>query len=217
MKISETKIGKKIEKITFDYFPERGYLDSEYGFKADEIFEMQLKKMGWKLLDLGKYSAVFEHPKKNYVLKVNFVPDKGYAQYVNIIKHSRNPHFPKISDVKTLTVKSRNNKNHKDTTRSFSVYLIEKLYPLAKEERRTLSEALENIVDWPSHSLADIFNKIYGIAIPSILEEHPVLVKAARIIGKNKGIFYNDLHAGNIMKRKDGTIVITDPYSGGDY
>ena len=196
------KIGKNIGTMVGQYIATRPSV-KDYGFKADDEFEKKLQKMGWRLLDTGKFSAVFENPSKNFILKVTYRVDKGYEHYVNIIKRSRNPHFPKIGDMKVIPYGGNN----------YYVYLIEKLNPLHGYERFELVRNLDSVINRPNESLISIFERHYGVPIPEYLSSQPKLVQALRIIGKNIGKQWNDLHAGNIMKRKDGTIVITDPYS----
>ena len=42
--------------------------------------------------------------------------------------------------------------------------------------------------------------------------KQPGLIDALRILEKYRGSFYNDNRGDNIMQRKDGTIVLIDPY-----
>ena len=210
--LAKPKIGKRIEKIAFDYFPERSQVSKNgnggnYGLKVDELFETRLKKLGWKFMERGKFSVVFENPKKNFILKVNIQPDAGYDHYVDIVKSSRNPHFPKISDKKTLDLSGEGGRGE-----IFSVYLIEKLYKISdRSERQMLADIFVDVIRYHELPLKRIFN-ICGTDIPEYLLKRPTLVTALRIVGGKMGRFNNDLHGGNIMKRKDGTVVITDPY-----
>ena len=104
--MARPKIGKRIEKATFDYF--RGHKGSAGAFKSGlEGLGVRLQKLGWTLLGKGYFSSVYQNPKKNYVLKINSRPDEGYAEYVRIIKKTKNKHFPRISDMKVLSLPTK--------------------------------------------------------------------------------------------------------------
>jgi len=173
-------------------------------------------KLGWKEIGIGMYAAVFANPNKSFVLKVVHMQDKGYEEYANLIKRHRNKHFPIISDRKKIEIRTAHNVN------SVYVYMIEKLKPTGKASW-TFAEVFDNIMHNPTIELDKLFtiytkNKYRDVI--EMLKNNPSLVKALRILGKNRwdssmnyvcGI---DMHSGNIMQRKDGTIVITDPYVG---
>jgi hypothetical protein len=178
--------------------------DSSYDYTYDKKFEHKMAELGWKFLDNGKFASVFFNPKKNYVVKLTFREDTGYARYVRVLQGNPNPHFPKISAVKTLTFGETN----------YYIYLIERLYPISNKDRREYyRDSFQSILNFPKKSLKEIFRQHYDSPIPDILAENPKLVQALRIIGNNVENGWLDLHADNFMKRKDGTIVLTDPYS----
>jgi len=167
----------------------------------------QLEKFGWKLEGSGVYSSVWSNPKKSYILKINKIPDPGFDHYVSVIKGSRNPHFPKISDRRQIFI----------TGRSYYAYLIEKLEEFPNRATAEDYASMFNFVinlnmeEKPLESLIEE----YG-AIPEIFKKQPKLIKALRIVSyESKPFFRIDLHDENFMQRKDGTIVITDPYIGG--
>jgi len=188
MKLFELKITKKIGKVAHQYFKSDSY-DAKYELQK------QLKKLGWKELGSGAFSHVWENPNKSYVLKINSQPDIGYATYVKIIKKHKNKHFPKISEMKVWKVG-----RHK-----FYIYAIEKLYRVTGQSSRDLAYELGNIMEDPKRPLEKLLKHQ-----TKYLRNHPDLVKAAIIIGKDgDGII--DMHGENIMQRKDGTIIITDP------
>jgi len=152
----------------------------------------------------GYYSTVYSNPKKSYVLKVNDRQDTAYAQYVSLIKKYNNKHFPKISDLKFIEVNGGR----------YYIYLIEKLDDV-RSEMKHLANVFSEIIDCPYSSLT-FFNTSHTQL--DYLKQNPELVTALRIIGKFKHniknpYISNDMHGGNIMQRKDGTIVITDPYA----
>ena len=188
------KISKPIERVATDYVTS----DQYYVNKFDNLCD-SLKKMGWRFLDDGAYSKVFANSKKNYILKINSSPDKGYATYVNLIHKYRNKHFPKISDLKQIEFQGS----------AYYVYLIEKLEHIPSPMDDEWSFEISKIADEPTEPL----EKLFMIQIPAFLIKNPSIVKAAKLIGYNMGDNYLDINRNNIMRRSDGTIVITDPYS----
>ena len=143
---------------------------------GDDNLRKTLSKMGWKYLDEGAFSKVFENPKKNYILKINSSPDVAYARFVDIIHKHRNKHFPKISDMKQIEFENRN----------YFIYLIEKLNKMPIGSY--WNDPIRDIINHPSASLEDLYLNKYGMdAIPEILVKNPSLVSAARILGKNIG------------------------------
>ena len=167
----------------------------------------ELKKLGWNRLsqNMGKYSSVYVNPKKNYVLKVMENHDLGYIAYVNLIHSMNNIHAPRISDMKELNI---NGVIH-------GIYLIEKLYPLSIDAFR-IGEACSKVARYHEFRLKDCFTG-YDDGIPEFLRDTPSLVELLRKIGEHyspeNGINL-DIHELNIMTRQDGTLVVTDPYSG---
>ena len=68
MKLDELykpKIGKKLSKVAFDYFPKH------YDESSESAMFEKLEKMGWHFLSSGYYSYVFMNDKKPYILKIN--------------------------------------------------------------------------------------------------------------------------------------------------
>ena len=178
---------------------EKHYSNPEY----NQPFIKKLKSLGWLRMGEGSFSNVFVHPKKNYVLKVNKRPDQAFEHYASIIKKFVNPHFPRISD----------KKKYEYNDEEYYIYLIEELEHINDTPDINVDQIardLEQIIRSPDQSLTNIF---FLHDIPEYLLESPLLVKAARICGRYITGHMNDMHAENIMKRKDGTIVITDPYA----
>jgi len=216
--LSRPKIGKDIESTAFDYFNQRKTATSSEQAEAMQLALLKkLKVMGWKKIGEGTYSYVFENSEKPYILKVNKREDKGFMAYAELIKKSRNPHFPKISDRKSLEVEDVDGYR-----RIFQVYLIEKLRVMPAREAIDVSYDLERIVLYPYHTLEQVFtNSVRGAVgniggkVPDYLRRNPLLVTACQIVGRHMKTFgmRSDLHEENIMERADGTTVITDPYA----
>ena len=160
----------------------------------------KLEQLGWTTLGTGAFSSVFKNKNKNYVLKINTQGDKGYAAYVNLIKKFKNPHFPIISDMKLMKLS--------EYDAPYYIYLIEKLEPL---QNWKIANILKIIADHCYEELTDLEDIVH---IPEYVKNDESLVQAARLVGEYKNKAFLDMHSGNFMQRKDGTIVITDPYIG---
>lgn len=180
-------------------------------YTGEDDFIVKLNSLGWTQYGEGKYSTVYENPKKSYVMKVTTAPDEGYAQYVRLIKKYPNKHFPKISDVRKFTPYP---KEH------YYLYLIEKLIHLKGRACDIIEDDFDNIAAEyelnPNASLEDIADCCMGGKIPNIIKKQPTILQALKIVGRGTrggSVTYLDMHGHNVMKRSDGTLVITDPYS----
>jgi len=187
-------------KISKDIDNEINY-HFNYGAGNTQQLRNRLKKFGWIYLDEGVYSSVWGNVKKSYILKINKVPDRAFDHYVNIIKKSKNPHFPKISDMREIAIGPK----------IYCAYLIEKLFKIpghfVGDNYSTFFNTIINAD--PKYSISKLFNN----HIPTIFKKQPKLVDALCIVGSEHNNYFIDMHSGNIMQRKDGTIVITDPYA----
>ena len=194
--LAKARISEPVEKAAFDFFRTESRTD----------LDQKLSALGWVPLSGGSFSTVFQNPKKNYILKINKRHDEGYEHFVKLIHQHRNKHFPKISDMKMLTVKD-----------DYYVYLIEKLNKIPERTASKYANCFAHVIDHPYDSLARLFNSSNWSYLPQttpqIFKRNPGLITALRLVGKYKYIFGNDMHLHNIMYRKDGTIVIIDPYS----
>lgn len=180
------------------------------GFYASrrEQLEDYLEQMGWILLDEGQFSMVFSNPKKTYILKINEEPDPAFAEYINLIKKHKNKHFIRVSDVKQMQVSQS----------MYYIYLIEKLSKIPTSQGDYISSYLENIAQDAQEygkplGPKDLYG-LFGKKLPNFLSD--TLLNAVNILGvyssTRPGLII-DIHGDNIMRRNDGTIVITDPYS----
>ena len=181
--------------------------DTKYR-ERDKITE-KLVKAGWKYLDSGLASMAFLHPRTMHVLKINFRPDRAYDAFVNLIHEQPNIHFPKIHDV-TYILKGQYN---------FKAYLMEYLEG-TRDSSWSLTTALLGVaIHAHQFKTLDDFKEKYYTYYETISEySYPEeLFLAAQCIGNFARTHVSligriDLHPGNIMKRSDGTVVITDPY-----
>ena len=58
----------------------------------------------------------------------------------------------------------------------------------------------------------DIVRDFHKDAIECIEEDYPSLYQALKCMVNNRDGFHLDIRHDNIMKRKDGTVVLIDPY-----
>ena len=140
-------------------------------------------------LGAGAFGSAYA--RKDHVIKV--YDDPGYHEFAKYARdhHHEDPHLPKIHSVQRI----------KGT--QYGVVKMEKLHPIAKG---MYSDRDSDKEDWMKGKNASI---ITGV------KEHPTMSKTIEKIRahlNSKGIEHNlDLHSGNIMKRDDGTPVLTDP------
>lgn len=190
MKINELNIPTPISKAAGTYYRKlRTHDDSQ----AD--FEEKLEKYGWKYHDGGAYSNVYTNSRKPYVLKINTEFDPAFQRFVNLIKKYPNKHFPQISDMK----------EYKVGRKKYYIYMIEKLY---KVKDQFISSLIRDYTDYNGDDLENIDTDYL-----EYLNKHKDFWAALNIIIKNQKDYEIDLHNDNFMKRKNGTIVLTDPYS----
>ena len=204
MKITELyrpKLGKNLEAPAFDYF-KKSHKTSDYDYEKRQDLQQELrdklKSLGWKHLNSGVYSSVFSNPTKSFVLKINKRPDPGYQRYVNIVKSHRNKHFPIISDIKKMEIAGN----------IYYVYLIEKLISIPAKMAFNYERWFDSIITKPGIPL----EKLFWNNVPIIFKKQPGLLKALQIVEQSAISESIYLHSKNMMKRADGTIIITDPY-----
>lgn len=179
----------------------------------------KLKTLGWeKAGNPSSYSDVFINPNKPYIIKANRVPDAGFAWFAFLTRKFPNPHFPKIGNMKVIKSKVGKEK--------FYVYLIEKLEEVSirnTSEWKAFTRILNKYISG-QYSLEEAEQytiKLYGGEIDSeIVQQHLSSIKnnftflqALDILLKHQKNFSVDVHYENIMQRKDGTLVIIDPYT----
>lgn len=162
----------------------------------DELTD-RLEKMGWEFHDSGYFSSVFINPRKNYILKVNTIPDKGFNYFVNLIKRYPNKHFPIVSNLRVI----------KTAEHDYYMYYIEKLYPVQYSVENDIST-------YCLHHLYKMYNHHPNPYSPDseYVNNNPDFARALDIVLQYHDKFGIDLPGNNIMQRQDGTVVITDPY-----
>lgn len=134
----------------------------------------------------GAYSIVLINNNRHYVVRISHIDDAWhtYAQWA--MKKSRSKYVPKIYQLHELS----------DGT---SVGVVERLYPLSDDERpssfvwiQTSWEFKHRLEYWPVHL-------------------RPLIRNIHRLFVQDSPYDEIDIHDDNVMKRKDGTWIITDP------
>ena len=175
--------------------------DTHYQNRYTDFYEA-LQEQGWHRRGEGSFSDVFFNSKKNYILKVNIRPDRAFAWFAFLTKKFPNPHFPMIGNMKL----------YKHGPEKYHIYLIEKLDPIDETpDMNDLVSLMDNYAaNWRQFEL-EKFKKWYEPSTVDYLETHPKLREALEIIGGYSKGHMIDIHNKNVMKRTDGTLVITDP------
>lgn len=205
-----------------------------YDLTLGEIMSKLAKHYGGEWTS-GTYGAVLINPNWNYVIKV-FQNDPYYLDFINFILAHPNPHFPKVQR-KPIKMHSFFTRTAIEPS-VFYVVKIEKLQPISKELGRFIVKYLEvgttaayrlyhmppeqrkqsiqlygdyDAIDKRAWVLPD--GSVHKLSVKELFEKLPwfkSLCNAMWMIWDNvEGS--SDIHAGNFMQRKDGTIVITDP------
>lgn len=186
------QISKPISIAAKQYFKNSRFETAQFRFS--EV----IKKFGWKEAAQGANSTVYTNPRKSFIMKVNDKQDIGFSSYASLIKKNPNPHFPKISNMKRFKVDGK----------VFYIYLIEKLYLIQPTEAT-------KYVDWMEEYLCSDPNEIdkFEHNKPKVFGQS--MIDAMKIVRDyaDRYRMFLDFSEDNIMQRKDGTVVISDPYA----
>lgn len=196
-----------------------------YKKTRDDLFDMLAAK-GIKCIGSGKYGTVFSHDSWNYVLKI-MEDDPHYLAFVDWALKHPSIHFPKFVK-KPLQMHTFHTRRKRDARRMW-VVKIEKLYPIQNKQLIAfLVRNLENAAThaWRKHNgyAESEPNPNYQMEMPdgtvekgvswaTMFERFPWLESLGLTYANfwDAGAGCPDIHSGNIMQRKDGTIVLTDP------
>lgn len=154
-------------------------------------FVFELEELGFKRLGRGAYGVVFEKPGYPWVFKI-FDSDPGYFAYFNFAKEHQN--LSAVPRIKGKYIRIND-----------STYAVrmEKLYPLNENEYHNLLKTLRKL-------FRNIHDETYKDILAELEAEWPDIKEVIDLL-PSLGIRYVDLHNENIMKRADGSLVITDP------
>ena len=156
-------------------------------------FTNKLKSLGYDIdvKGLGRAGTVFKRLNDPYVIKI-FHDDPDYMKYIKyVMDHQNNPHVPKVRG-KLLKI---NDKTYAIRTEELQPYVA------VDGNEEDLLRSINDNTTW-----IDLVDDTYiRLELPLL---HKLFSDLAKIYGSNQS---TDLIPSNIMRRNDGTIVITDP------
>jgi hypothetical protein len=187
------------------------YDDTNNNYKADNI----LIKNGWNRVGIGHFSNAYEKDGYDYILKINRSLDSAFAKFALFSRLSHNIHFPVIGNAKIIRIGKE----------KYYCYLIEKLYSIPSMKNRQIRNIIEVLLSGNTDSFrAESFEELQDLApyIPLGDREELVFKKLPRSFfeaitqlkefSKKTGASLDVMNSGNIMQRKDGTVVFIDPF-----
>ena len=175
------------------------------------------KSIGGRILgdseDGGYFAQAVETPQNPNVVYKIIEQDDAYLKFAKFSMEHTNKHYPKIYKIRSMTSFFKRFEMQVD---KFVVMDMEKLYKLETADlyRRLLD--FRNDAGKPTR-LPNGLDNDKQLTIREICDTDPEfkgLWDAAQQIRTRLMTTPDvgwDLHAGNIMRRKDGTVVITDP------
>ena len=188
---------------------------------ARNMIKKRIKKHGNTLLGVGVYSAVIDQGStQNKVIKIgNTLSDPWLAFYQDAIERANNPHFPTVYSF------------HYDRANEYYVAVVEKLLPEHPEGNATcsnlscLQEILRTHIGQDSDyetfkdeiwANADTFNGSFYTDVEQLWSAVLAVKEIRDDTWDDETGEYEyaiDMHAGNLMFRQDGTLVLNDPLS----
>jgi hypothetical protein len=157
-----------------------------------------------KSIGEGAYAEVFKHPKiPDVVVKIfDSKEDQAYDRYLRwCVSNQKNPYVPKIHAVDRF--KCRGSYYAQEIT----IVFMEKLKKLNSTQ---IDKKAKQIIPKSVFHYGDIYDlrRNDWMKVAEVARD-PNLKKFARFISSSHDCF--DFHDGNIMTRKDGQLVFTDP------
>lgn len=167
-------------------------------FTCGVSFAKGLEKRGFKLLGSGAFSRVYAKDGSDRVLKVTRTPTDGWINYINWAskKGYAGSYAPKVFSYKYFKTKVKGGQ--------FSVAVVERLeQTIYKANYKHDAHAVHSLLHMAAND-NQMARTLVDLAAPGILKFNDQLRKLGAGL---------DMHGGNFMLRKDGTLVFTDPVS----
>lgn len=191
---------------------------TEYSY-TDKKIDQILKAKGYKRLGAGVDQTAYLEPGTGYVLKVfgtqggeSFSPDHkmffAWAKYC--MKNKNNPFLPKFADYESFVF---------DGDRYLQIRQ-EALKP-AGFMGKVLSEIADSVEYHGIQNFNQLDKQLKGYFDYQTLKQKLgtdamkmvfATIRQVYLVGEKNGWLF-DLHAGNFMRRADGTPVIVDPWA----
>ena len=166
----------------------------------DEFVRKMCKEKKARKIGSGCFGTVYGSRSLKTVFKTGDVDDNdGYLAFIeHALKHQSNPWFPKIKNVTIY-------RSTKEEFHSYFVIEMERLNELKRaDEGSDVVELLDAMIDSDK-----VIAKLFARSMGKVALQHiTTLGKVMRILFDRH---CHDLHSGNIMKRDNGQIVVTDP------
>jgi hypothetical protein len=160
-----------------------------------------LRSAGAKVLGSGMRASVLESPRKDSVIKI-YHQDTGYDSFLDHVKTDKdNPHFPKIMQRGKIPL-DKTGESHLRVVRMENLselhpdHPIRDAMPIVGTPQKILGQLNSGQHNRLKEKYPRIHQAIYDLAKKHENDDNPPII---------------DLHDKNIMQRKDGTPVITDP------
>lgn len=173
---------------------------------------------GGMIIGQGRYATVLEHPSWKYVLKI-FSDDIPYLSFVRFCLKNSRPSFPVFYDKPRRIIP-----NYTRPVSQSYLYIVkmEKLYGINKQTFEDIAYYVYNDINYIEDMIKQYGSKYGQLAaikkrLNKIEKKYPQLpqfmedFKFMRENIKEEGQML-DIHQQNIMKRSDGSFVISDPY-----
>lgn len=161
-------------------------------FNDGYSFIKALENKGFVKLGSGAFSTVLAKPGQSRVIKVTRRPD-GWIDYIHWGSKKGSPFVPKVFSYKKIKGKKND----------FEVAIVERLeYTFSNAPEDHALRIIPYLMDRSSKNpMAARFMEILSPGLKDFMEE----------VQKEFNDSSLDLHAGNLMIRKDGSFVLSDP------
>jgi len=180
-------------------------------WSVKQAIESRPELAGKKPIGRGLFSAIYEGTKPGRVLKVT-VDDIGYWMLNDRCVGLSGKHFPKLYQNFGVIGEIKRGGS------AFPIYMfeVERLEPLAAgSDARKIARATGNASYRASliagGSRANCYDVLCELKVPGVARSVRRALSALRDFASYFSHGTLDMHMGNFMQRKDGTLVITDP------
>jgi len=163
---------------------------------ALELFYQELKIYGFEELGRGQGGLAFIHPSYPLACKI-FSQDSGYMDFLRYAQsHQSNPHVPKF--------RGKMMKINEDTF----VVRMERLFPI--KDNLAFELAISELS--PVKFRHEFEQKLKNSEFPVLSNKLPQMLTLISDLFKMFPGSRLDFHDKNVLQRKDGTIVLIDPF-----
>ncbi len=189
---------------------------ADAGTNKNELIKFLLDR-GYSKTSEGVFGEVYDKQGDDFVIKISKHMDPFYLRFAEYAKKNKDPHLPKLK-IKSYIPQG-------EVVPYGFIAFIEKLQPITRDKHEDwlLSQALSVFSAIANKKITldkqiSILkaNDFYDEIVAAVRENKSLFLsmnKFKRAMKNTPGNFQYDLKIENLMKRKDGTIVIIDPLS----